>query len=183
VEVDALGCLVNNFLVVAAYSGPVYDPNNQCANYLADIGGSPNPIGVFSFNVPANSFFTVVVTAANASPTVCTTPYIITVTGLPNFSTSIQDPVTGSTLQLDCTTGFYSFTDCATGTTASGRIGCVQFGCNLFIGGGGGNMGGPGQVSGFINTCTGEGSATVTIGGVTFNLNDTNVNNNSCFCP
>jgi hypothetical protein len=81
VDIDAQGCLGNNFLVVAAYLGP-YDPTNQCLNYLADIGGSPNPIGAFSFNVPASATFTLVITAANASPTVCTTPYRVTVLGL-----------------------------------------------------------------------------------------------------
>jgi hypothetical protein len=183
VIIDAQACLVNNFLVVAAYTGQVYDPANQCTNYLADIGGSPNPTGVFSFNVPGGSFFTLVVTAANASPTVCATPYRVTIVGLPTFATSIQDPVTGNTLQLDCTTGTYVFTNCTTGTSVSGRIGCVSFGCSLTFGGGGGNKGGPGQVFGSINTCTGAGSATVTIGATTFIINDTNVNNNSCFCP
>ena len=183
VIIDAQACLVNNFLVVAAYTGQVYDPANQCANYLADIGGSPNPVGVFSFNVPAGQFFTLVITAANASPTVCGTPYRVTIDGLPTFATSIQDPVTGNTLLVDCTTGNFQFTNCVTGTTVTGRVGCVSFGCNLFIGGGGGNKGGGPQVNATINTCTGEGSGTVTIGGTTFNLNDTNVNNNSCFCP
>jgi hypothetical protein len=182
VEVDAQACLVNNFLVVAAYLGS-YNPANQCTNYLADIGGSPNPTGVFSFNVPGNATFTLVVTAANASPTVCTTPYRVTVTGLPNFATSIQDPVTGNTLQIDCVAGIYRFTSCATGTSVTGALGCVQFGCTLTFGGGGGFKGGPAQVFGTINTCTGAGTATVIIGATTFNLSDTNVNNNSCFCP
>ncbi|HEX5733686.1 MAG TPA: DVUA0089 family protein [Blastocatellia bacterium] len=185
VIVDAQACLGNNFLVVAAYSGPSYDPTNQCLNYLADIGGSPNPTGVFSFNVPATSSFTLVITAANASPTVCTTPYRVTVVGLPNFTQSIQDPVTGNTLLFNCTTGNATFFNCATGVSVSGRVGCIQQigSCNLFIGGGGGNKGGPLNVSGVINTCTGEGSATVTIGGVVVNLSDPNVNNNGCFCP
>lgn len=185
VNVDALACLVNNFLVVAAYLGP-YDPNNQCLNYLADIGGSPNPNGVFSFNVPGNATFTLVITAANASPTVCTTPYRVTVVGLPTFATSIQDPVTGNTLLFDCTTGNFTFFNCATGATASGRLGCIvgPDGCTRFIGGGGGNKGGQASVSGSFNTCTGVGSVTVTLNnGTVFNINDTNINNNSCFCP
>ena len=184
VIVDAQACLVNNYLVVAAYSGQVYDPANQCTNYLADIGGSPNPTGVFSFNVGAGAFFTLVITAINPSPTVCGTPYRVTIDGLPTFATSIQDPVTGNTLLIDCLRGIYSFTSCSTGQTATGTIGCVSFGCSLFFGGGGGNKGGPAQVFGSINTCTGAGSATVTLNnGTVFTLNDTNVNNNSCFCP
>jgi len=183
VNIDAQACVGNNFLVVAAYLGP-YDPTNQCLNYLADIGGSPNPVGVFSFNVPANATFTLVVTAANASPTVCATPYRVSVIGLPNFTSSIQDPVTGDTLLFNCAAGTFTFFQCSTGLSVSGSIGCVQFGCNLFIGGGGGNKGGPGSVTGSINTCTGEGSASIRLNnGMTFNLSDTNVNNNSCFCP
>ena len=184
VIVDAQACLVNNFLVVAAYSGSVYNPANQCTNYLADIGGSPNPTGVFSFNVPGGAFFTLVITSASPSPTVCGTPYRVTIDGLPTFALSIQDPVTGNTLQIDCLRGIYSFTSCTTGQTATGTIGCVVFGCNLFFGGGGGNKGGPAQVSGQINLCTNTGSATVTLNnGTVFNLSDTNVTNNSCFCP
>ncbi len=180
VVIDAQACLVNNFLVVAAYSGQVYDPVNQCSFYLADIGGSPNPTGVFSFNVPAGQFFTLVITAANASPLVCGTPYRVTITGLPTFTTSIQDPVTGNTLQINCTTGTFLFTNCATGTSVSGRVGCVSFGCNLFFGSG---KGAGAQFSGSINTCTGEGSVSGTIGGTPFSISDSNVNNNTCFCP
>jgi hypothetical protein len=183
VNVDAQACQGNNFLVVAAYLGP-YNPANQCANYLADIGGSPSPIGVFSFNVPAGATFTLVITAANASPTVCTTPYTVSVVGLPSFTQSIQDSTTGDTLLFNCTAGTFTFVSCSTGTTVSGRLGCVQFGCNLFFGSGGGNKGGPAQVNGSINTCTNTGSATITLNnGQTFNLNDTNVTNNTCFCP
>jgi hypothetical protein len=186
VVVDAQACLVNNFLVVAAYSGTSYDPANQCLNYLADIGGSPNPTGVFSFNVPAMSSFTLVITAANASPTVCTTPYRVTVTGLPTFATSIQDPVTGDTVLIDCATGNFTFVSCATGATFSGRLGCIvgPDGCTRFIGGGGGNKGGTASISGSFNTCTGAGSVTVTPnGGMPITVTDDNINNNSCFCP
>ena len=184
VVVDAQACLGNNFLVVAAYTGSTYDPTNQCLNYLADIGGSPNPTGVFSFNVPATSNFTLVVTAANASPTVCTTPYRVTVTGLPSFATSIQDPVTGDTLQFDCLTGNFTFVSCSTGVTFSGRGGCISFGCSLTFGAGGGRKGGPGSVFAQINTCTGTATATITLNnGTTFNISDTNLNDNSCFCP
>ncbi len=185
VIVDAQACLGNNFLVVAAYLG-AYNPAAQCTNYLADIGGSPNPTGVFSFNVPGNATFTLVVTAANASPTVCTTPYRVTVVGLPTFATSIQDPVTGNTVLINCTTGNFTFFNCATGATLSGRLGCIvgPDGCTRFIGGGGGNKGGTASISGSFNTCTGAGSVTVTPnGGGAITITDPNINNNSCFCP
>jgi hypothetical protein len=183
VNIDAQACLATNFLVVAAYLG-AYDPTNQCANYLADIGGSPNPVGVFSFNVPGNATFTLVLTAANASPTVCTTPYKVTVLGLPTFGFSIQDDVTGTTLQFDQTTGNYRFTDCASGLSLTGRGGDVQFGCTLNFGAGGGFKGGPAAVTANVNTCAGTGTATIrTNMGQTFNISDSNINDNSCFCP
>ena len=183
VEIDAQACLGNNFLVVAAYLG-AYNPASQCTNYLADIGGSPNPTGVFSFNVPGNATFTLVVTAANASPTVCGTAYKVTVVGLPTFGTSIQDPVTGDTLLIDCVTGNFRFVSCATGTVITGRGGCVSFGCFLTFGAGGGNKGGTATVFAQINTCTGVATATIRLNdGTTFNLGDTNLGDNSCFCP
>jgi hypothetical protein len=183
--VDAQACSGNNFLVVAAYTGS-YDPANQCTNYLADIGGSPNPVGVFSFNVSGGATFTLVVTAANASPTVCTTPYRVTVVGLPNFAQSIQDPVTGDTLQFNCLTGDFRFVSCTTGVVLTGRGGCIQQigSCILTFGAGGGNKGGPGSVFAQINTCTGAATVTIRLNdGTVIVLNDTNINNNSCFCP
>jgi hypothetical protein len=183
VNVDGMGCSGNNFLVVAAYLG-TYDPANQCANYLADIGGSPNPVGVFSFNVPGNATFTLVLTSSNASPTVCTTPYKVTVLGLPTFGLSIQDDVTGNTLQINQTTGNYLFTSCTTGISVTGTGGAIQFGCNLTYGAGGGFKGGPATVNATVNTCTNTGTATVRLNsGQTFNISDSDTTNNSCFCP
>lgn len=183
VEIDAQACLGTTFLVVAAYLGG-YNPASQCTNYLADIGGSPNPAGVFSFNVPANATFTLVVTAANASPTVCATAYRVTVIGLPNFQFSIQDDVTGDTLQWDPATGNYRFTACSTGISVSGSGGAVVFGCDATFGAGGGKKGGPAEVNATANLCTRTGSATVRLNsGQTFTLNDSNIDNNSCFCP
>ncbi len=181
VDVDAQACVGNNFLVVAAYLGS-YNSGNQCLNYLADIGGSPNPVGSFSLNVQAGTIFTLVIIAANASPTVCTTPYKVTVVGLPTFSRTIRDDTTGNTLLFDPLTGNYKFTSCSTGMMVTGTGGAfMPPGCTLFFGGGGPSS----TVSAMIDLCTGVGSATITIPSTPppVSLSDSNVNNNTCFCP
>src|SRR5262249_36625763 len=60
-------CGGTNQLFAAAYTGG-FDPNNLCANYLADAGLSPSAGGAstFSFNVPSGSTFTIVVHEVNA---------------------------------------------------------------------------------------------------------------------
>jgi hypothetical protein len=39
------------------------------------------------------------------------------------------------------------------------------------------------SVSATANTCTGVGTATVVVGGVTHKITDSNINNNTCTCP
>jgi hypothetical protein len=64
VTVDAMTCTGGQFLQAVAYLGS-FDPANLCTNYLADIGGSPNPTGSFSFNVTAGQTFVLVINEAN----------------------------------------------------------------------------------------------------------------------
>ncbi|MEO8285779.1 MAG: S-layer homology domain-containing protein [Chloroflexota bacterium] len=60
VQLDAGSCTGQRYLFSAAYLGE-FNPNNMCANYLADIGASPNPVGSYAFTVPAGANFVVVV--------------------------------------------------------------------------------------------------------------------------
>jgi hypothetical protein len=60
VSLDAGSCVDTQYLFSAAYLGS-FDPGNVCANYLADLGASPNPRGSYSFSVPAGATFVVVV--------------------------------------------------------------------------------------------------------------------------
>jgi hypothetical protein len=53
-------CTGLNYIFSAVYLHS-FDPTNLCSNYLADIGTSPNPSGVYSFSVPAGATFVVVV--------------------------------------------------------------------------------------------------------------------------
>jgi hypothetical protein len=79
VRLDDQGCGGND-LFSAAYLGS-YDPTNVCANYLADMGGSPPGIGSYSFNVPAGARFVVVVHELN-SGSGCAL-YNLRISGLP----------------------------------------------------------------------------------------------------
>ena len=84
-------------------------------------------------------------------------------------------------LQINSATGDYQFANCDTGLIVDGRGGAVRFGCNFSFGSGGGNKGGPATVSASVNTCTNIGSATVRLNnGTTFNINDSNITNNTC---
>jgi HYR domain len=60
VTVNAMTCINAQFLHAVAYLNS-FDPSNVCTNYLADIGGSPNPTKSFSFNVPAGASFVLVI--------------------------------------------------------------------------------------------------------------------------
>jgi hypothetical protein len=51
-------CTGTNFIYSAAYLG-AFVPSNICNNFLASAGSSPNPIGAYSFTVPAGSSFVV----------------------------------------------------------------------------------------------------------------------------
>lgn len=59
VTVDPGDCNGTNWIHVAAYSE--FNPTSLCSGYLADIGGSPSTPTSFSFNVSANSLYTILV--------------------------------------------------------------------------------------------------------------------------
>jgi hypothetical protein len=76
----------NDFIHSSAYLGS-YDPANKCLNYLADIGNSPLPSGSYSFVVPSNSVFVVIVNEVDSG--VGCTNYTLTVSGfdcVPNLN-------------------------------------------------------------------------------------------------
>lgn len=84
-------------------------------------------------------------------------------------------------LQFNPITGDYEFINCSTGTFVFGRGGsATNFNCFLGFGSGGGNKGGPNQVTAGVNGCARTGTATVRIGATTFNINDSNIDDNTC---
>ena len=60
VRIDAGSCTGSRYLFSTTYLGS-FNRNNLCSNFLADIGISPNPVGSYSFTVPAGATFVVVV--------------------------------------------------------------------------------------------------------------------------
>ena len=60
-----------------------FTSNSLCTSYLADLGSSPSSSAAYSFDVPANTSFIVVVNAVNAG-SYCSS-YTLTVAGLPCF--------------------------------------------------------------------------------------------------
>ena len=60
IDADAMTCTGANFIFLQAYLGS-FDPNNLCTNYLADIGGSPNATGSFSFDLDDGQTVVIVV--------------------------------------------------------------------------------------------------------------------------
>ena len=99
------------------------------------------------------------------------------------FTIVLQDDTNPNlVLQINPVTGDYEFTDCSTGLIVFGRGGAAtNFGCFLVFGAGGGNKGGPAQVSAQINTCANTGAATVRLNnGTTFNITDSDITNNTC---
>jgi hypothetical protein len=99
------------------------------------------------------------------------------------FDIVLQDDADPNEIfQFNSITGDYQFFNCETGTTLDGRGGIVRFGCTIAIGDGGGNKGGPLQVSALVNTCTNQGTATVRIlaTGQTFDISDNDITDNTC---
>jgi hypothetical protein len=78
VELDAGDCVGNRTLQSTAYLH--FDPANICQTYLGDIGDSPNPVKSYSFMVPAQVVFQVVVNEVN--PDSGCSNYNLTVNGL-----------------------------------------------------------------------------------------------------
>jgi hypothetical protein len=53
-------CTGTNYIFVAAYQG-AFSPNNICANWVGDIGSSPDPSGSFSFRAQSGQAYSLVV--------------------------------------------------------------------------------------------------------------------------
>jgi hypothetical protein len=82
VELHAPNCSGFNTIQSVAYFGS-YNPNALCQNYVADIGETPYSFAKsYSFNVPANGTFVVVVNTIEEGFT-CS-GYRLSVSGLPN---------------------------------------------------------------------------------------------------
>jgi hypothetical protein len=83
-------CAGTNAIFTTAYLGS-FDPSNLCTkNYLADIGGSPNPTGSFSFTLDDGQ--TVVLVVNEVDPDAGCAAYTMTVDGLCGGGTPTPTP-------------------------------------------------------------------------------------------
>ena len=98
-----------NALGVAAYLGD-FDPNNPSVAYLGDIGQGGPPYAAFSFQVPPNTNFTLVV-MAQATNLACNN-YTLQLFGLscPPPTLAITKDVTPSTVRVQWSTAYPGFT-------------------------------------------------------------------------
>jgi hypothetical protein len=94
VDVDAMTCTGTNFIFVEAYLGS-FDPTNLCTNYLADIGGSPNPTGSFSFDLADGQ--TVVLVVNEVDPNAGCVGYSMTIGGICGGGTPTPTPTATAT--------------------------------------------------------------------------------------
>jgi hypothetical protein len=94
VTTDAMTCVGTNFIFVQAYLGS-FDPNNLCTNYLADVGGSPNPVAPFSFDLANGQTVVIVVNEVNQDAGCA--GYSVTIEGLCGGGTPTPTPTATAT--------------------------------------------------------------------------------------
>lgn len=100
------------------------------------------------------------------------------------FDQVIVDNLNGKILRFVSSTGEYEFLDCRKGTRLSGRGVVRMTSCKVELRDSGNDARRADRnVSGSVNTCTKAGSATVTYGGTTHTLSDSNMSNNTVGCP
>jgi N-acetylneuraminic acid mutarotase len=94
VTLDPMTCTGNNALQSAVYLGS-FDPANVCANYLADIGNSPDVAKSYSFTVPAGQTFVVTVNEVTANAGCA--GYTLRITGICDTATPTPSPTATAT--------------------------------------------------------------------------------------
>jgi len=95
----------------------------------------------------------------------------------------ILDAATVRLLRFSQTSGAWQFFDCRKGTTASGQgiASVAPGGCKIMLTVSG--KGSTATINATANVCTGVGTSTVILNGVTYVLNDPKVNDGTCSCP
>jgi hypothetical protein len=103
------------------------------------------------------------------------------------FDVCIFDPGSKKLLRFSRGSGSWQYFDCAKGTTASGQglAAILPGGCKITLTHPkpGGAKGGGVTITATANVCTGVGTATLVINGITHVLTDPNVNDGTCSCP
>jgi hypothetical protein len=96
----------------------------------------------------------------------------------------IVDDVAGTTLRFSSATREYVFVDRRKGITLKGVGAITRAFCKVTLTDLGPNPKAPDRnISATANTCTQVGAASVTFGGTSYRLNDSNMAGNGCTCP
>ena len=158
-----------------AYLGS-YDPNNQPANYVGDVGSSITQ--PFSFQVSAGQNFVVVVTNT-ASQASCNYSFSLDSSFCQLFDTCIQDDSAGYIQQINTETGEYQFTNC-NGVTAGGTGTVTRKGCTITL-----QHNAPDRrILTKVDNCQKKATSSIRLlsPGSTFSITDRNITNNLCAC-
>ncbi|HEU4389741.1 MAG TPA: hypothetical protein VFV34_18190, partial [Blastocatellia bacterium] len=174
---------------------------NPCGGSFTPVAGASS-VSLSGMTVPAGATctLTVSVVVTNTTPPVKNNTVSVTSANggtsatsstatLTTFDVCIYDPTNKRLLQYSSVSGAWQFTDCAKGgapVTGTGLAEALPGGCKLKL-----TVPNPSSpvktpgvtITATANTCTGVGTATVTINGVTYNLTDPNINDGTCSCP
>jgi hypothetical protein len=159
----------------SAYLGS-YDPNNQSANYVGDVGSSITQ--PFSFEVPAGQAFVVVVTNT-ASQAACNYSFSLDSVFCQLFNTCLQDDSAGYSLQVNTDTGEYQFANC-NGIVIGGIGTLIRKGCTISLQHNAVDR----RVLAKIDNCQKKATASIRLlsQGSSFTITDRNTANNTCGC-
>ena len=152
---------------------------------------APNETATFTVVVKVNTVVSasqitnqVSITGASTDP-VATNNTATVNTSL--FDVCIFDPTKKLLLRFSKATGAWQIDDCAKRTSISGQGLGEVIGCKINLkhpNAASGSKGSTGvTINATANTCTGIGTATIVINGVTTTLTDPNVNDSTCSCP
>ena len=107
-------------------------------------------------------------------------------TAPPAFDLCLQDESNGNILRINTDTGAYSFTDCRTGFTLSGKGSLKVNSCMIHLQD---KKDGPGKpdrkINVIVHTCSNKANGVIQSLATnrTFTINDSNTLNNTCSCP
>ena len=164
-----------------------YVPSTICTGYLGDPGlssGVPPIPTNFSVIVPAGHTLIVVVHTVTPGESGCA--YTLTVTGnlCVQFDYCVQDDNNPRRfIQINSTTGAYTFTDCGKDLTLSGQGSVASSPCKIELFDQGPIPKHPDRlVDVQVNPCKLTGDAIIQFGSNSITLHDSNLSNNTCDC-
>jgi photosystem II stability/assembly factor-like uncharacterized protein len=95
------------------------------------------------------------------------------------FPICLRDDTNGNVLRINTSVGEFEFVNCRKGWNVRGPLTTTVRGCKTELTGGGRTGL---RLSGLINTCTKQGSATITVDGKSYSIADPSISGNECNC-